>query len=80
MLFVQFLVKKERIQKPIYYTSKVLKDVETRYTKPEKLVYALTIIVWCLCPYFQAHPVTVLTDQPLRMILQKVEMLGHTTK
>ena len=27
-----------------------------------------------LCPYFQAHPVVVLTDQPLRNILHKLNL------
>ena len=33
-----------------------------------------------LRPYFQAHTVTVLTDQPLRQILQKPECSGRLTK
>nr|CAN82191.1 hypothetical protein VITISV_017991 [Vitis vinifera] len=30
-----------------------------------------------LCPYFQAHPVVVLTDQPLRNILHKPDLTGR---
>ncbi|RVW15555.1 hypothetical protein CK203_077735 [Vitis vinifera] len=30
-----------------------------------------------LCPYFQAHPVVVLTDQPLRNILHKPDITGR---
>ena len=38
------LIRKEaKIQKPIYYISRVLMDAETRYTKLEKLTYALLI-------------------------------------
>ena len=30
-----------------------------------------------LCPYFQAHPVVVLTDQPLHNILHKPDLTGR---
>ena len=33
-----------------------------------------------LRPYFQAHPITVLTDQPLRQVLQKPEAAGRLLK
>ena len=40
------LVKKEaKIQRPIYYISRVLRDTKTRYTKLEKLTYALLIAI-----------------------------------
>ena len=42
----------------------------TRYLKIEKLTYALLIVAKKLCHYFQAHPIAVLTDQPLKQILQ----------
>ena len=35
--------KKVKIQRPIYYISRVLRDAETKYTKLEKLTYALLI-------------------------------------
>ena len=57
-------------QKPIYYVGKVLLGVETRYLKIEKLAYALLIAVRNLRHYFQAHPITVLTDQSLKLNLE----------
>ena len=57
------------MQKPIYYISRVLQDIETRYSKVKKLVYVLITSCRRLCPYFQAHPIVVLIDQPLRQIL-----------
>ena len=40
------LVKEEaKIQQSIYYISRVLRDTETRYTKLEKLTYAMLIAV-----------------------------------
>ncbi|RVW68382.1 Transposon Ty3-I Gag-Pol polyprotein [Vitis vinifera] len=55
-------------QKPIYYVSRALADVETRYSKMELTALALRSAAQKLRPYFQAHPVVVLTDQPLRNI------------
>ena len=47
------LIQKERwILKPIYYTSKVLHDVEIRYSKLKKLIFALVVTVRKLRPYF----------------------------
>ena len=54
--------EKDRVQKHVYYVSKVLMEAETRYLKIEKLAYALLIAARKLCHYFQAHPIAVLTD------------------
>lgn len=56
---------------PIYYTSHALQNVELRYPQLEKLAYALVLSARKLRPYFQVHAITVLTNQPLRQILQK---------
>ncbi|KAL6314404.1 hypothetical protein AAG906_022487 [Vitis piasezkii] len=61
-------------QKPIYYVSRALADVETRYSKMELTALALRSAAQKLRPYFQAHPVVVLTDQPLRNILHKPDL------
>ena len=64
-------------QKPIYYVSRALADVETRYPKMELTALALRNAAQKLRPYFQAHPVVVLTDQPLRTILHKPDLTGR---
>nr|XP_027096214.1 uncharacterized protein LOC113716116 [Coffea arabica] len=53
---------------------------ETRYSPAEKLVLALVHASRKLRPYFQAHSIVVLTDQPLRQILTKPEVSGRMTK
>ncbi|XP_052289962.1 uncharacterized protein LOC127899863 [Citrus sinensis] len=53
-------------QHPVYYTSKALVDAETRYPVIEKWTLALAIAARKLRPYFQAHLIVVMTDQPLR--------------
>ena len=65
---------------PIYYVSKSLLDAETRYSQLEKLALALIHAARKLRPYFQCHPITVLTTFPLKTILHKLELSGRLTK
>lgn len=51
-------------------------DAETRYSRMEQIALALRTAAQKLHPYFQAHPMTVLTDQPLRSVLHKPDILG----
>nr|CAN82734.1 hypothetical protein VITISV_028708 [Vitis vinifera] len=64
-------------QRPIYYVSRALADVETWYSKMELTTLALRSAAQKLRPYFQAHPVVVLTDQPLSNILHKPDLTGR---
>ena len=52
-------------QKPVFYVSKSLTDAETKYSHFEQAALALQIEAKKLRPYFQAHPIVVLTDHPL---------------
>ncbi|RVW85471.1 hypothetical protein CK203_044047 [Vitis vinifera] len=61
---VLFRCPSPKEQKPIYYVSKALAGLETRYSKMELTTLALRSAAQKLRPYFQAHPVVVLTDQP----------------
>lgn len=54
--------------------------METRYSKLEKLVYALLIVAWKLQPYFQVHTITLLTDQPIKSILHQPDTFECITK
>lgn len=75
------LVKEENgHQIPVYYTSKALLDAETRYPPIEKMALALIVAARRSRPYFQAHAITVLTDLPLKQVLQKPETLGGLMK
>ena len=57
MALAAILVKEEaKIQWPIYYVSRALRDVEIRYTKLEKLTYALLIAVRRLDPTSKDTP------------------------
>ena len=46
----------------------------------EKFAYALVMASRKLRPYFEAHKILVLTDQPLRNVLQKLDALGRLLK
>ena len=75
------LVKEEaKVQRSIYYVSRALRDAETRYTKLEKLTYALLIAARRLRPYFQGHTIILLTDQPIKAILHRADASGRMAK
>lgn len=52
-------------QKPVYYVSHMLKGSEVRYSKIEKLIFALIIASRKLRKYFQERLIAVMTNQPL---------------
>ena len=52
--------EEERVQKPVYYTSKVLKGAEGWYPLMEKLAFALITASRKLRHYFQAHVINVI--------------------
>ncbi|XP_070026527.1 uncharacterized protein [Nicotiana sylvestris] len=56
------------------------KDAETQYPHLEKLVLALIMASRKLRPYFQCHPISVITSFPLRNILHKKELSGRLAK
>ncbi|XP_077226361.1 uncharacterized protein LOC143859588 [Tasmannia lanceolata] len=65
------------MEQPIYYVSRVLHDTKARYQAIENFAFAVVISARKLRPYFQANPITVLTNQPLRKILQKPDTSGR---
>ncbi|KAI5323895.1 hypothetical protein L3X38_032968 [Prunus dulcis] len=67
---------KDNVMHPVHYVSKALQDAEVRYPDIEKLAFSLVVSARRLRPYFQAHTIHVLTNQPLRQVLQKPETSG----
>jgi hypothetical protein len=48
-----------KVQRLVYYISKVLSDCETHYNQVQKLLYAILITKQKLLHYFESHPVRV---------------------
>ncbi|GJV81801.1 reverse transcriptase domain-containing protein [Tanacetum coccineum] len=74
------MTKREARQMPIYFVSRALRGPEVNYTAMEKLVLALVHASKRLRRYFQAHPITVITDQPIKNILSNPEVAGRMQK
>lgn len=55
----------------IYFLGKDFNSVEIKYIEVETYHYALVILVRKFHPYFHAHDITFLTNQPLKHFLQK---------
>ena len=53
-------------QQLVYFVSRVFRGAEERYPRMEKLAFALITAARKLKPYFQAHIIVVLIDQPLK--------------
>ena len=64
----------------VFFVSKSLTDVETRYTHLERAPLALRTVAQKLHPYFQAHPVVVLTDLPLQGTIHKPDLSGRMAR
>ena len=71
---------KNGVQRPIYYVSISLHEVETHYLPLEKVVLAIVHAMRRLPHYFQAHTVVVLTQLPLQALLIKSEYTGKIAK
>ena len=69
-----------RVQKLIYYVSKSLHEVDVRYLPLERAILVVVYVMRKLPHYFQAHIVVVLTQLPLRSLLQKVDYIGRVEK
>ena len=68
------------IQRPIYYVSKSLHEAEVRYLPLEKAILAMVHGTRKLPHYFQAHTVVVLTQLPLKAILQSADYTRRIAK
>ncbi|KAF8092995.1 hypothetical protein N665_0394s0004 [Sinapis alba] len=75
------LIKEDRGEhRPIFYTSKRMTDPEMRYPMLEKMALAVITAARKLCPYFQSHSIEILTNQPLRTVMQNTNHSGRLSK
>ena len=72
------LVKDEGgLQRPTYFISRAFQGAEERYPRMEKLAFTLITAARKLKPYFQAHTIVVLTNQPLKRAMSSPEAAGR---
>ncbi|VFQ79603.1 unnamed protein product [Cuscuta campestris] len=67
-------------QHPVYYVSMTLRDAELRYSRLEK---AMLVVFWTVkrsTPYFQAHRIVVLTNEPLASLTRSPAASARMTK
>nr|GEV21767.1 reverse transcriptase domain-containing protein [Tanacetum cinerariifolium] len=57
-----------------------LRGPELNYTSMEKLILALVHTSKRLKRYFQAHPIIVITDQPIQQVLSRPKLAGRLQK
>ncbi|GJW32932.1 reverse transcriptase domain-containing protein [Tanacetum coccineum] len=65
------MTERGTVQTPVYFVSRALQGPELNYTPMEKLVLALVFAAKRLRRYFQAHPIAVITDQPIKQIISR---------
>ena len=68
------------IQRPVYYMSKSLHEVEVRYLLLEKAILAMVHATRKLPHYIQAHTVVVLTQLSFRSLLRSANYKRRIAK
>ena len=71
------LIREEQnVQKPVYHTSQTFQGIKESYLRMEKIAFALLVASKKIRPYFQAHSIVVMTNQPIRMTMNKIDVAG----
>ena len=72
------LIREEaKKQLPVYYVSQAFQGAKSNYPRIEKIAFALIVASRKLRQYFQANPILVMTDQPIRKSMNKPEAAGR---
>ncbi|GJX96794.1 reverse transcriptase domain-containing protein [Tanacetum coccineum] len=74
------MTERGTVQTPVYFVSRTLQGPELNYTPMEKLVLSLVFAAKRLRRYFQAHPIVVITDQPIKQIISRPDVAGRLQK
>nr|GEW51167.1 reverse transcriptase domain-containing protein [Tanacetum cinerariifolium]GEY35564.1 reverse transcriptase domain-containing protein [Tanacetum cinerariifolium] len=67
-------------QTPIYFITRALQGPKLNYSPMEKLVLSLVFAAKRPRRYFQAHPITVITDQPIKQVMSRPDVAGRMQK
>src|SRR4051812_44915200 len=68
------------VQRLVYYVSEVLTESKQRYLHYQKLDYGVFLASRKLRHYFQEHPITVVSKDPLSDIINNSKATGRVTK
>ena len=72
------LIREEgKRQHPVYYISQAFQGAEFKYPRIEKIAFALIVASRKLRQYFQANPILVMMDQPIKKFMNKPEAAGR---
>ncbi|GJX29066.1 reverse transcriptase domain-containing protein [Tanacetum coccineum] len=74
------MTERGTVQTPVYFVSRALQGPKLNYTPMEKLVLSLVFAAKRLRRYFQAHPIAVITDQPIKQIISRPDVAGRLQK
>ena len=68
----------DRNEQPIYYVSRTLKDVKTKYPKIEKAYLVIIYASQRLKRYFSAHQILLVTkSHPIKALLHQPILMGR---
>src|SRR6266542_3581112 len=70
----------QKIQRPVYFVSEVLSESKIRYPQVQKILYTVLITSQKLVHYFQAHPISVVTNFLIGEILHNRDGTGRIAK
>lgn len=72
------LIREEgKKQLPVYYISQAFEGAESRYPRIENIAFASIVTSRKLRQYFQANPILVMMDQPIKKSMNKPEVAGR---
>ena len=63
--------EEDKMEFPVYYVSQAFQGVEAKYPRIEKIAFTLIVASRKLSPYFQANPILVMTNQPIKKSMNK---------
>lgn len=66
-----------KVQHPVHYVSQAFQGAKAKYPHMEKITFTLFVASRKLHPYFEADPILVMTDQPIKKVMNKPETIGQ---
>ena len=61
----------------VYYVRQAFQGAKSNYPRIEKIAFALIVASRKLRQYFQANPILVMTDQPIKKSMNRPEAAGR---